>query len=97
MLSSAKSPPELVLTCCSVWKPNRGEMKYEDRTSNVKMGPIENKTSKILGKVLTFSTCSVVKGPPYLFWQIKSGWHVVVTVGEGTWSKGMLVFFWQSW
>ena len=52
--------------CCRAWKPNTGNMKYEPGTSKENTGPIENKTIRILGSVLTFSTCSVVKSPPYL-------------------------------
>ena len=41
-------------------------MKYEAGTSKANTGPSASKTSRILKKVLTFSTCSVVKGPPNL-------------------------------
>ena len=41
-------------------------MKYEAGTSKVNIGPVANKTNRIRKNVFTFSTCSVVNGPPYL-------------------------------
>ena len=42
------------------------ERQSEAATSMENAGPMANKTNSIRKKVLTFSTCSVVKGPPYL-------------------------------
>ena len=39
---------------------------YDAGTSNISKGPIANKTVTIRTKDFTFSTCSVVKGPPYI-------------------------------
>ena len=47
-------------------KANQRNTNNEAGTSNINTGPVESKTTRILRNVLAFSTCSVVKGPPYL-------------------------------
>lgn len=65
-------------------------------TSNLNTGPIEGKTSNILKNVLTFSTCLIVKGPPYLPLAKSSlnGIIIIISIlGEGTALKWVLEFF----
>ena len=52
-----------LLPVCS---PNVLNPMYEVGTSITKVGPRIKSNVKILKNVLTSSTCSVVKGPPYL-------------------------------
>ena len=60
----------------------------------VNVGPVESSTRRIPKNAFTFSTCSVVNGPPYFsFPQVKPGRKLILTVGEGTATNGITMFF----